>query len=203
MKQLSETLLPPEALELGRWIGQRESFALVAGQCNAAEVASLKKLRDSRLYRKVCKSWNLFCPKYLKVSRRQVDKLIALLDEFGPDYFVITQMTHVTVDEYRALAPHVTEKGLVCDGAPIALIPENSDQVAAGIAAILEKERPAQTAAAPSEAAVLKRFTAAIDALCELQGQISDGKLRRQFAHDVERVVREGGKRGVGLGYFV
>ena len=63
-----------------------------------------------------------------------------LLDEFGPTYFHVAQMTHVTAEEYRAIAPHVSADGLRLDGDVVALLPENSEQVSAAVAELLDHD---------------------------------------------------------------
>ena len=185
---------PDAALELGRWMGRREAFALIAGRCSAADVESLQRLRDEKLYKLLCRSWDEFCEKKLKVCRRQADRLIGQLKEFGPQYFHIAQMTHVTVEEYRAIAPHVTEEGLRWDGAAIALLPENSAQIAEGVKELLKRERPAGEKGSAGSA-VMKRFASAVEALCAYEGPMDDGEMK-EFGEALTKALHAGGRRG-------
>ena len=204
MKKSIDLEVSRKAVELGRWIGRRDAFALVAGRCAAAEVESLRRIRDSREYLLVCKSWEEFCTSFAHVTRRHVDRLLGYLKEFGPDFFTITQMTHVTVDEYRLLAPHVTENGLQWNGAPIALLPENSDKVAAGVAAILAQERAEPAAAdAPSADVVIKRLAAAVEAFCAIEGPVHDNSLRNQYISAVVRAIKKGGGLGIPIELYI
>jgi hypothetical protein len=158
---------------LGRWIGRREAFALIAGRCSAAEAESLRRIRNEKQYKEVSRSWEEFCTQQLGVSRRHVERTLRLLEEYGPSYFTVTQMTHVTVDEYRAIAPHVSGDRLNVNGAAIALLPENSGQVAAGVAELLKRERPAKEKEAASVDGVLKRFDAVADSMEKVRGLLS------------------------------
>ena len=160
----------PAGVELGRWLGRREAFAVVAGKCSAAEAETLRRIRNEKTYKLVTPSWEEFCVKRLGVSRRHIDRTIRLLDEFGPAYFHVAQMAHVTPDEYRAIAPHVSADGVRVNGAVVALLPENSGQVSAAVAELLEREKPAKPEkAAPTFDAVIKRCEAVAESLSGLE----------------------------------
>jgi hypothetical protein len=156
--------------DLARWVGRREAFALTAGRCSAAEAESLRRMRDEKQYRKLGMNWEEFCSKRLGVSRRHVDRTIRLLDEFGPAYFHVAQMSHLTPDEYRAIAPHVSAEGVQVNGAVVALLPENSEQVSAAVAELLEREKPAKPEkSAPTFDAVIKRCEGLAESLSGLE----------------------------------
>jgi hypothetical protein len=153
----------PAGVALGRWLGRRDAFAAVAGRCTAAEAQSLQQIRESRTYKEVAPSWEEFCARHVGVSRRQVDRIIRLLDEFGPAYFHVAQMAHVTPDEYRAIAPHVGEDGVRMDGTVIALLPENSEKVSSAVSELVKRQKPAASSGPPQRLAVetvLKKFEA-------------------------------------------
>jgi hypothetical protein len=63
-------------------------------------------MRDDRSYRDLNCSWEDFCTTHLKVSRRSVDRVIGRLEEFGPAYFHLAQLTHLradaTIDSHRS-----------------------------------------------------------------------------------------------------
>jgi hypothetical protein len=150
-----------------------EAFAQVTGRCSAADAESLGRLRRDRQYKEVSRSWDEFCTQHLGISKRQADRTIRLLDEYWPSYFAVAQMAHGTPDEYRAIAPHVSADALNVNGAAIALIPENSAKVAAGVAELLKRERPAKGREAISADLVLSRFDAVADMLGEVQGLLN------------------------------
>jgi hypothetical protein len=140
---------PPEdatgrLVELGSWIGRREAFALVAGRCSAADVECLRRLREERNYSYLKCNWDAFCTRYLKVSRRSADRMIGYLEEFGPAYFHLTKLTHVTVSEYRQIAASVSEAGVELDGSVVALLPENTSLLSAAIMQLLERTNTVQ-----------------------------------------------------------
>jgi hypothetical protein len=172
MDQVIEQAGEPAGVDLGRWVGRREAFAAVAGRCSAAEAESLRRIRDEKVYRQFGLTWEAFCVKRLGASRRNIERVLRLLDEFGPAYFHVAQMAHVTVEEYRAIAPHVSAEGVQVDGAVIALLPENSGQVSAAVADLLERERPVKEKPALSLAAVVKRCEAALEAVEGLSGPL-------------------------------
>jgi len=111
--------------DLARWLGRRDAFAVMAGGCSAAEAETLRRIRDEKLYRNTGLTWDAFCVRRLGVSRRNVERTLRLLDEFGPAYFHVAQVAHVTVDQYRAIAHSVGNDGVRLDGAVVALLPEN------------------------------------------------------------------------------
>jgi len=116
----------PEKVSVGRMLGRRDAFTAIAGRCSAAEAVQLRRIREDRDYLKICGSWKEFCIEHLHASRSNVDRIIALLDEFGVDYFVISQYTRVSPETYRILAPSIRNGALQVQGEEIALIPENA-----------------------------------------------------------------------------
>jgi hypothetical protein len=45
------------------------------------------------------------------------------------------------VKDYRAIAPYITEKGVHVNGTVVALLPENSEPLAAAVETLIEPER--------------------------------------------------------------
>jgi len=140
--------------ELGVMLGSRRAFASVAGRCSAADAECLRRVREKKLYLSRAATWDEFCPKFLGLSKAQANRLIRYLEEFGPDYFELAQLTRVTPEQFRAIAPAVREKNIHLSGEAIALIPENSDRIAAAVAEL----RQAHSAA--PEASVEERLLA-------------------------------------------
>ncbi len=149
------------AVDLGRWLGRREAFGLIAGRCSAAEMESLRRIRDEKLYQPVARNWNDFCTRHLRISRRSVERAIGFLQEFGPAFFHITQLTHISPKDYRTIARHVTAEGVNADGNVVALLPENSEKLSAAITGLLERIEPKQRGPRPvSFDAAMKRCQA-------------------------------------------
>ena len=129
-------------LKLGQWIGRREAFALVAGRCAAADIETLRQIREQKLYKVWNGTWAGYCTHDLHVARRSVDREIGYLEEFGPDFFHVRQMTHISPNEYRVIASHITPNGVRLNGTAVALLPENSQEVTAAIAGLLKQIGP-------------------------------------------------------------
>lgn len=148
----SRSKQPAEAagsFELGAILGQRKAFGLIAGRCSAAEAAAIRSLREKRLYQAKKLSWREFCPRHLGMSRSQADHVIQLFEEFGPEFFDLTQMTRIPPEAYRAIAPSVKDGHIQWQGEAIALLPENSEKVAAAVAGLREAARPSVPALPP------------------------------------------------------
>src|SRR5690348_3566993 len=110
-----------ELLELGVAVGQNHAFGLVAGRCSAAQAEGLRRLRDQKLYKRCTEKWGEFCPRYLKMSRAEVDRTIQLLEEFGPAYFEVSQLTRISRETFRTIAPSIGNGVLHHNGEAIEL----------------------------------------------------------------------------------
>ena len=134
-----------ELMELGVTLGQNQTFGLLAGRCSAAQAQGIRRLREEKLYKRCCDKWDDFCPTYLSMCRSEADRVIRMLDEFGPAYFELSQLTRISAAAFRAIAPAVSDGVLHHNGEAIELSPENSQKVAAAIAEIrsaLPKKEP-------------------------------------------------------------
>jgi hypothetical protein len=170
MYRIDETPAPasdvsPRAFDLRRWMGRRDAFGTIAGRCSAADAECLRLIRDKKAYVDIAASWDEFCRLHLHVSRKKIDRQIGLLDEFGPAYFQIAQLTHITPNEYRAIAPHLSPEGLRVDGGVIALLPENTQQVSEAVAKLKRDLVPQDEAEAGDFAAVVRRCKLLIAAM--------------------------------------
>ena len=70
-------------LDLGVVLGQTHAFGLIAGRCPAAQAEGLRRLRENKLYKRLSETWDDFCRDYLQISKREADRTIHLLEEFG------------------------------------------------------------------------------------------------------------------------
>ena len=121
-------------LDLGRLLGQREAFNVVAGRCSAADAAILREIREKRLWEAYAKSWEEFCTVWLHISKTNANRIIRNLDEFGPTYYEVAQLTRISPETYRAIAPAIRDQVLHHNGEAIALISQNAEKVAAAVA---------------------------------------------------------------------
>ena len=131
--KIADSASVADNFELGLVLGSRRAFASVAGRCSAADAECLRRVREKKLYLSRAATWEEFCPKYLGLSKGHANRIIRYLEEFGPDYFVMAQLTQVTPEQFRAIAPAVRANNIHVNGEAIALLPENSDRIAAAV----------------------------------------------------------------------
>jgi hypothetical protein len=195
MEQVAETTAAPSGFDVGRWLGQRDAFAVIAGRCSAAQAECLRRIRDEKLYLSLEPNWEDFCSKRLGASRRNIDRFLSRGDEFGLAYYHVAQMTHVTPEEYRAIAPHISDEGVRWEGAVIALLPENREQVTAAVAGLLEREKPAKEKAPLSFGAILKRCDALTEAVERMTRQLEPVEAMR-LTNSISRLRVAAGRKG-------
>ncbi len=141
---------PREALELCRLLGQRRAFAAVAGRCSAAHAQLLRRIHDEKLYLPAAPTSEKFCGASLALSRRHADRIIALLNRFGPVYFELDELIGISPREYLAIEPAVREHSIVLNGEAVSLIPEDSPKILDAISQVLHKSRSRTRRARPT-----------------------------------------------------
>jgi hypothetical protein len=117
--------------------------------------------------------WDQFCTEQIGASRRRVDQSIRHLEEFGPAFFHAAQLTRITAEEFRAIAPDVSAAGVRLDGELIAFVPEQRCRVAAAIAELRRRSEGATPPPAPSFALALKRCGAAARLFEAVSGKLN------------------------------
>ena len=176
--EVSVHIKPSVEFDLGTWLGRRQAFSMVAGKASAADVECLRQIRDRKLYKAKTVKWGEFCDQYIGASKSHIDSEIRYLVEYGPQYFELAQITRIAPDAYRAIAQHVTSRGLELDGEAVPLVAENSQRLAAGVAELRKRAaRPAGKAlpAAESEDVfpdvekLIKRLIEAMSAMPRFQ----------------------------------
>jgi hypothetical protein len=171
-------------MELGFVLGQNHTFGFVAGRCSAAQVQLIRRLREQKLYKQCCEKWDDFCPRYLNMCRAEADRAIRLLDEFGPSYFELSQITRVSPAVFRAIAPAVSNGVLHHKGEVIALTSENSRKVAAAVAEMRSALPKAKEV--PPETDMTKRIQTAADRCAETLSELE--KILRENDRGIVRV---------------
>ena len=185
MEQNVETLTSKEndLFELGEWIGRKQAFGLVAARTTAADIECLRHIREKRLFRAKGIDWAEFCQEYVGVTRSYADRLIRQLEEFGPNYFHLSQIVRISVADYRKISPAVSDDGVERGDEKIAISPENSQKLVEAVnelrAAIPAKE--VETGIGPAR----KRLQAGIAALSQaVKSGLSDEE-RQELAQTV------------------
>jgi hypothetical protein len=165
---------------------------MVAARCSAADAQILRQVRDEKLYLALAKDWDEFCTSHLHMCRSNANRVIGLLNEFGPQYFEVAQLTRISPETYRAIAPSIQDGALHTDGEAIALIPENAEKISAAVA---ELRKPAPKPPAPSDplAALREQGDALIGRFADTAASCQDRlALRKTLTHVTEGLVRFG-----------
>ena len=160
-------------IELGKLLGQRKAFGLRAGRCSAEHAAALQKLRDERGYECIASTWDEFCTKELRMSRAHANRIIRWFEEFGQSYFEVAQLTPVSPEDYRTLAPIIIDHRLRVNGQSIALVPGKAEEVASAFTEM----RRAATARSPR--ASNRKRVARLERQCEKESPCHHRRLRR------------------------
>jgi hypothetical protein len=116
------------------WLGALPALGTIDCKALAADIECLRLARNFKLYLGRAASWGKFCRRYVGASQRQVNMVIHQLEEFGPQFFLLAQLTRIPPDAYRAIAAHVTVEGVYFDGELISLNMENSRKVTDAVA---------------------------------------------------------------------
>jgi len=159
-------------LTLGRLLGRREAFNVVAARCSAADATLLRDFRDQKQFKGHAKDWDEFCTKFLNTTRDSANRIIRNLEEFGPAYFEVAQCTRISPAAYRAIAPAVQDHTIHHDGESIALVPENHERVAAAVASLRKTAVKPPAPPAPDPLEDLRRHCQGLtDAVANLRVQ--------------------------------
>jgi hypothetical protein len=148
MDEINQAAIEKEILELGTLLGQRRAFGQVAGRCSAAQAECLRKIREQKTYLKFTPNWPEFCERYLHISSRTADRVIALIKKHGPLYFEAAAITGITPAEFEEIQGAIREDGIHIGGEVIALVPENSARAMEAVAR-LQAEAAAAEGAKP------------------------------------------------------
>jgi hypothetical protein len=132
----------PLDLDLSRWTGAPADSANDTpdlGDVRAERVANLRRIRDERLYTDLTSTWEEFCEKHLRITRRSVDRNIRRLKEFGPLFFRVAEAVPLSSQEYRLIRGHVCPDGVRLDGALIPFDDAFSDELSDAVTELLRR----------------------------------------------------------------
>jgi hypothetical protein len=116
-------------LELGARIGRGQAFGLIAAKSLAAQAQCLLEIRDAGTYKLLDLTWDEFCPQCVGLSRPRVDQLIHNLEEFGANYFQLSEIVKISPETYRRIAPQVQDGVIEIEGETVAITPENAPRI--------------------------------------------------------------------------
>jgi hypothetical protein len=169
-------------MSLARLLGRREAFSIVAARCSAADAAILREIRDKRKFEGIADDWGGFCANHLHMSKTAANRIIQLLNEFGPQYFEVAQLTRISPETYRALSPSIRDGALHTESEAIALIPENAERVAAAVA---ELRKPAPKPAPDPIAMLRERCDEVVKRFAEMEEAGEHPAALRETLRDV------------------
>jgi hypothetical protein len=150
-----------EAVEVGTWLGRRQAFSIVAGRCSAADAQCLRELRVSKKYKLAGLTWDECCRQHAGIARSSAEAIIRNLEEFGPDYFVIAQVTGIGANEYRRIRGSVFNHLLLHAGEEIPIVVENAPRLAAAVDALRREAAKAPAPPADTAADAVRCFARA------------------------------------------
>ena len=180
-----------DALGLGVWLGRKQAFGLLAGKCSAADAECLRKLRDEKKYRALGMDWETFCRAKIGIGRTAAEKIIRLLEEFGPKYFELSAVVRITPEQYRRIAPAVTGEGLAHRGRLLEIAIDNAAELTEAVDELQREAAPpprAGASAVPDLERSLERarksMQGALDAFARVgAAQLEPAARRRLAAH--------------------
>ena len=148
MDEILEVSSPAGAqadFDLGKWLGRREAFGMIAGRCSAAEAECMERIRDGQLFKGHAGDWGEFCERFLHMSKSNANRLIALKQKFGAPYFYVAQFLRLSPASYCKIAPAVSPEGICYNGELIPFHEENSERIVAAVSALCggRRQKPA------------------------------------------------------------
>jgi hypothetical protein len=180
-----------EAVDLGRWLGARQAFALVAGRCSAADAECIRRLREERYYRRLTPSWGEFCKRHLGISKAWADRIIQYLNEFGPAYFLLAHVAKVTPEEYRRMSGSVRGQALLHAGEEIPIEAENAGRLAAAIEELRRGQKAGDGVAAEQAGTKSEDLNRVLDKLERtLAAAVSETRRVQGLRLDVPQIER-------------
>ncbi len=170
-------------LDLGVFLGRIQAFGLISGRCSAAQAIGVREIYEKKLYKQHCPDWGRFCRDYLNMARSRVQEIINLLNEFGPQYFELSQLTRVSPETYRAIRPALQDGSLHVDGEAIALISGNAARISAAVAEMRKAAKPQRTKPVPAQPSEKERLAVLRERTKEILSEFAQllGTRRHQY----------------------
>ncbi len=100
------------------------------GPCSAVQAEWLRRLRDTKQYKNRGGDWGEFCRRHVGLKGPEANRIIQLLEEFGPDYFNLAALAPVTPEEFRTVASKVKGRFFCANGEAVRLVPKNARKIA-------------------------------------------------------------------------
>jgi hypothetical protein len=178
-----------DIFDLGKWVGRRQGFALVAGRCSAADAEILLEIREKKLFRSMETTWEDFCTKRLGIDRSYADRRIRQFQQLGPDFCKLNSFTRIRPADYRLIAGALTDGGLSYEGDLIPLEAENAPKLTQAVEALRRDSAVEETPddiASQSLTRVDKTLRSAVADIRRLQAMELDSGHRMELIIIVE-----------------
>ena len=189
---MDRTITTEDVLNLGTWLGRKQALGLIAGRCAAGEIECLIAVYENKMYLAVDATWEDYCKNRLGISRNTAERLMRNYQKLGPNLMKLGCFARIRPSEYRMFAGALTDDGLLYNGEPIPLEPENAPQLAQAVEAIRKESAPEPEPADPaarSFARAEKSLKSAVEELHRLQAMQldDDGRLKLVLAVEAAR----------------
>ncbi|HYW44497.1 MAG TPA: hypothetical protein VE959_16675 [Bryobacteraceae bacterium] len=165
--------LTTEQLDACACVGRQQAFAAIAGKCTAAQALCLKQIRESRTYEALGLTWEEFCQQHAGISRSRADALIQQFEEFGEDFFRLSEIVRVSPATYRQIESRVHDQCIEIDGHQVPLTPQNTPKIRWAIQSLRQELNATRKANESGYIAILTLF-ARLDAILEATHRLSN-----------------------------
>ena len=168
-----------ESLNLGKWIGRGQAFAVSASHSLLSQAKCWKEIHDSGSYKASGLNWDEFCTQEIGLSRQYVEELIGNLEEFGETFCQMLQIVKISPDVYRAISPKIDGEAIEIDGEMVPIALENAGRIRAAVLQMRGELRQAkQKPTKDPVVAVHTRIQGCVNAISRLsQGNLeADGR---------------------------
>ena len=123
-------------------------------------------------------------------SQVTADKIIGLLEEFGPAYFLLSQATRITPSEYRRLGPSIRDEKLLHAGEEIPIDADHAPRLNAAIEQI-RRETALSPTVADAKAGPGAYAPQAGETSAEVNSNPGGATARAEVASEMKRAERE------------
>jgi len=134
-----------KVLDLGVWLGRHHAFGMMTNRCSAADAECLRRIQETGAYRELDVTWEQFCKRYAGISRATAERIIARLEEFGDNYFHLSQIMRLSPESYRAIAGNVEETFIEYGGEKIPILKQNAVRIAEVVETLRRERDPEVT----------------------------------------------------------
>ncbi|HUI54158.1 MAG TPA: hypothetical protein VLY04_04255 [Bryobacteraceae bacterium] len=176
--------------DTGTWVGRQQAFAVIASKCSAAQAFALKQMRESRAHENIGLTWEEFCTRHAGISRERADYYIRQLDEFGANYFNLSQIARISPEVYRQIADKVQTDTIEVDGEKIPMTLSNASRIRGAIQRLRRQLVAANAEARDATTPDVSILVSRVDALVERTEDLAQRHMLDHHINEVRGVVQ-------------